>query len=109
MLLPLKKLREKEKMTQVELSKKLNVSPSTIGMYETGRREPDYENLKRIAEIFNVSTDYLLGFNPARKLHADENKKFLDSFLALKKSDKSIVIAMVDRLNNRNADLPFQV
>ncbi len=57
----LKKLRKEMNVTQSELSSILGVSPSTIGMYEQGRREPDKETLLKIANFFHVSTDYLLG------------------------------------------------
>ena len=56
----LKSLREKKGLLQKELGDKLNISASTIGMYEQDRRDPDFETLKKIANFFNVSTDYLL-------------------------------------------------
>ena len=61
MAIPLKRLRESRGITQAKLSSLLSISPSTVGMWEQGRRDPDYENLKRIADYFNVSTDYLFG------------------------------------------------
>lgn len=57
----LKFLRNELNLTQLDLSKLLKVSPSTIGMYEQNRRDPDSETIKFLAEYFNVSTDYLLG------------------------------------------------
>ena len=57
----LKKLRKEMDVTQSELGNILGVSPSTIGMYEQGRREPDRETLLKLANFFHVSTDYLLG------------------------------------------------
>lgn len=56
----LKNLREKKGLLQKELGDKLNISASTIGMYEQDRRDPDFETLKKIANFFNVTTDYLL-------------------------------------------------
>ncbi len=56
-----KRLRISSKLTQAEMAEKLGISRSTIGMYETGAREPDFETLERIADFFNVDTDYLLG------------------------------------------------
>ncbi len=56
----LKKLRKKMKLTQTALAGKLGVSPSTIGMYEQGRREPDSRMLIKIANFFGVSVDYLI-------------------------------------------------
>ena len=56
----LKKLREEKGLTQSELGKELGISPSTVGMYEQGRRVPDVPILKRMSAFFNVSIDYLL-------------------------------------------------
>ena len=57
----LRELRTQKGLTQAELSKTLQVSASSIGMYEQGRREPDNETLGKIANYFNVTNDYLLG------------------------------------------------
>lgn len=56
-----KRLRTASGLTQVEMAEKLGISRSTIGMYETGAREPDFETLELIADFFNVDIDYLLG------------------------------------------------
>ncbi len=56
----LRRLRENKGLLQKQLANDLNIKTSTIGMYEQGRREPDNETLKRIANYFEVSTDYLL-------------------------------------------------
>ena len=56
-------------MSQKELSEKIGVSRSTIGMYETGEREPDFETLEALADVFNVNMDTLLG-----KVAQNENK-----------------------------------
>lgn len=47
------------------IAEKLGISPSTVGMYEQGRREPSAEMLVRLAEAFSVSTDFLLTGSPA--------------------------------------------
>jgi len=57
----LKSLRNSRGLSQRQLAKQLNVAPSTLAMYELDKREPDYETLKKIADFFEVSTDYLLG------------------------------------------------
>lgn len=56
----LKKLREEKGLTQSELGRELGISPSTVGMYEQGRRVPDVPILKKMSAFFNVSIDYLL-------------------------------------------------
>jgi len=60
-MIRLKELRRAKDITQEELAKQMQLSPSTIGMYETGRREPDFETLQKFADFFHVSTDYILG------------------------------------------------
>lgn len=57
----LKSLRTSHGLTQDELSDSLKLSRSTIGMYESGAREPDFKTLGLIADYFNVDTDFLLG------------------------------------------------
>lgn len=56
----LRQLRLENNMTQEILSKKLNISRAAVGRYETNERFPDKDTLKNIANIFNVSIDYLL-------------------------------------------------
>jgi repressor LexA len=60
-MIRLKELRRTKDITQEELAKQMQLSPSTIGMYETGRREPDFDTLQKFADFFHVSTDYLIG------------------------------------------------
>lgn len=56
-----RKLRTSSNLTQSAIAEKLGISRSTIGMYETGAREPDFETLEKIADFFNVDIDFLLG------------------------------------------------
>jgi len=53
-------LRKQAGMNQAELARLLQVSPSAVGMYEQGRREPSAQMLLTLAQIFGVSVDYLL-------------------------------------------------
>ena len=53
-------LRKQAQMSQLQLSRALHVSASTIGMYEQGRRSPDLDVLIRMSEVFDVSLDYLI-------------------------------------------------
>lgn len=63
-------LRKQAGMSQFQLAKVLNVATSTLGMYETGKREPSLKVMNRIANYFNVTTDYLLG-RPELKKETD--------------------------------------
>lgn len=57
----LKTLRIKSNMSQAELADRLGISRSAVSSYENGTRSPNHETLVKLATIFNVSTDYLLG------------------------------------------------
>jgi len=74
----LKELREEKKLTQADLAKLLNISPSTIGMWEQNRRSPDNEALKKLADIFEVSIDYLLGRNNFRTSNTESEIKLTE-------------------------------
>ena len=65
----LKDLRTSRGITQGELATMLDVSRSTVGMYETGGREPDFETMEAIADIFNVDMDYLMGRSQVERKH----------------------------------------
>lgn len=64
-------------MTQQELADKIGVSRGTIGMYEIGKRDPDTNTLIKIAQTFNVTTDYLLG-NTSNPKPANKEKLSLE-------------------------------
>lgn len=72
----LRKLREEAGMSQEQLGSVLGVSKSTIGMYEQGKREPKNAVLKKIALVFNVTVDYLLGCNQLEEMEKCTLEKF---------------------------------
>ncbi|MBM7582971.1 transcriptional regulator with XRE-family HTH domain [Caldicoprobacter guelmensis] len=93
----IKQLREETNMGRAELAQKIGITYYALSKYETNERQPDYETLKKIARLFNVSTDYLLGYsdirNPYEKTYdklginelSPESKKELEKFVELLK------------------------
>ncbi len=67
----LKRLRLQEGFTQQQLAAKLGVTKSVVSYYELQERYPSPEILLRIATIFHVSTDYLLGLNHQETIDLD--------------------------------------
>lgn len=57
----LAKLREKKRLSQSQLAERLGITKSMVSAYENSARKPSYAVLLRIAGMFNVSLDYLLG------------------------------------------------
>ena len=62
----IRKLRKAHGWTQVELAQKLNASQKVITTYENNQRTPTLANLKKLAAIFNVSLDELVGVKDLR-------------------------------------------
>lgn len=56
----LKNLRSAKKLTQEDLAERIGVSRGTYAHYEINKRQPDYDTLIKLADFFEVSTDYLL-------------------------------------------------
>ena len=77
-MLNLKILRENQHLSQQKLANAIDVSRSTIAMWETGKSQPDNDALKMIADFFKVSVDYILGRenapSPLEAPYADNTK-----------------------------------
>lgn len=54
------KLRKKAGLSQSQLARALHIRPSTMGMYEQGRRIPNLDTIIAMARLFDVSLDYLI-------------------------------------------------
>lgn len=62
----LKKCRKDMSLSQKEFGQKIGVAESTVSLYESNKRFPDADTLKKISALFEVSLDYLLGNEPAK-------------------------------------------
>lgn len=102
----LKKIREKNKVSQIRLSIDLEVSQETISAYERGKAFPTCENLIKLSNIFNTSTDYLLDLTniylPINKISNNElsEKEYilLSDFKSLSNNKKEKLLAYLEGL-----------
>jgi len=74
----LKILREEFGLSQYGFSEKFGVAQSTVGMWEAGKREPNFETAHKIADFFDVSVDYLLGLTDNKKPAAQDRQPVID-------------------------------
>lgn len=88
----IKRLRKEKHFTQEELAKKVGVSKAMISAYETEIRYPSYDVLIRLAAVFGVTTDYLLGL---------EQKRFVD-VSGLSDEDLEAVTKIIDIIKRKN-------
>lgn len=66
----LKHLREERRLSQKDIADYLGITRQAVASYELAKREPDYEILRKLADYFDVSVDYLLGRANSRELNA---------------------------------------
>ncbi len=84
-------------MSQVQLAERLGVTKSAVNAWETGTNSPSLSYVIRLAQIFGVSTDYLLGVN--ERLTVDITD--LDD---LQQQAVTLMIKLFERDNNISTD-----
>jgi len=100
----IKGLMEEKNITQKELSQKLNISPSAISNYVQNIREPDFATLKKLAQYFHVSLDYLLSDEAQNTDHFLE-EELLRVFGSMTKVEKILLIEqgkVIIKVNREN-------
>ena len=95
----LKTLRKENDTTQCELADKLSVKQSTISSWEIGRSRPTFEQVIEISNIFNTSTDYLLGKadNENNYVYTDNKtlQNFYVDFCKLSKAEQTFIVKAI--------------
>lgn len=87
----LKELRTQAGLTQLQLAQRLGITKSVISFYELSERAPSPDVLIRLAQVFHVSTDYLLGL---------DRKETID-ITDLSKEDIAILRALTNSLREK--------
>ena len=99
----LRQLIEEADISQKDLAHEINMSPSTLANYVQGSRSPDYETLMAVARHFNVTTDYLLGFELG-SVDDQKEMKLVQIFRSLTPEQREIFIeqgSAIVRFNRR--------
>lgn len=66
----LRKLREEKHLSQKDIAEYLGITRQAVAAYELAKREPDYNTLRKLADFFSVSVDYLLGRAGCKEFNA---------------------------------------
>ena len=99
-----KELRAKKNITQEDMAKLLNIKRQTYSAYERGVSFPDIVALTKIADFFEVSTDYLLCHKKAtseKQSVSDEMQILIDTYSDLSEEELKKVIEYVDFLKTK--------
>lgn len=125
----LKQIRIERKVTQKELAAYLNVSQNAIFNWENGKREPPFETIIKIADYFEVSPTYIMGWESdieslcgmttfqdeiedyTQELgeflyYNPQHKALFDASMEVKPQDVNLAKEMLDRINGKAADQP---
>lgn len=90
----LRQLREQKKLTQKDVAKYINKTVQAYSLYEIGQREPDFETLKMLSRLFEVSVDYIIGNTPNEISETDYKK--------INKELSSDIQKIIDKLSGAN-------
>ena len=88
----LRKLRKENHLTQTKLGAMLHYGYTAIANYESGRNQPSLDDLIKLSEIFDVTTDELLG------VEKREKPVFLQSFEKLSAEKQKIILELMESL-----------
>ena len=77
-MLRLREIRKESGISLKKLGEIIGVAESTMSLYENEKRQPDYETLKKLADYFNVTTDYLLGREDKTTLTTKDKKEITE-------------------------------
>ena len=108
----LKLLREESGLTQKKLGEQLNYGSSAIANYESGRNQPSIPDLKKIANCFHVSMDYLLGMSEIRNPYTEEQNsirfdQLRQYFVKISERDTDMLIAFAEFLTTYDSGAKF--
>lgn len=84
-------LRTSKKLTHQDMADRLGITRQAYGLYESGKREPDFETLQKLADFFDVDTDYLLGRTNKPKIDENGGRAYYGGSKNL--SEEEIIVA----------------
>lgn len=96
----LRQVRELRKLSQAELAARARLQPSAVSHFETGTRRPSFDNLRRLANALDVTTDYLVGRSDSLGGVADD--VLYRDIERLSASDREVARTIVAQLAARN-------
>jgi transcriptional regulator with XRE-family HTH domain len=97
----LRQARELRQLSQAELAARARLQPSAVSHFETGTRRPSFDNLRRIADALEVSTDYLIGRSDSLSGSAGADVLYRD-IERLSTQDRDFAATVVAQLAARN-------
>jgi transcriptional regulator with XRE-family HTH domain len=98
----LKAARELRGLSQAELAEKTGLQPSAVSHFESESRSPSFDNLKRLADALDVTTDYLIGRADSPSVSSETAAQLFRHAEKLSTADLELLQDMAKKLAKRN-------
>jgi transcriptional regulator with XRE-family HTH domain len=100
----LRRARELRQLNQAELATRTGLQPSAVSHFETGTRQPSFDNLRRLADALAVSIDYLLGRSESIGGVAQTTDVLYRNIEQLSATDRDVVNTIAEAMRNKKGD-----
>ena len=100
----LRVLREDCGISQAQLAKDWNTSPSAISAWENETNQMDYETLRRASKYYNTSIDYILENETISELKTEEERQLISQYRSLNKKLKRLIINLSNEIYKMDND-----
>jgi transcriptional regulator with XRE-family HTH domain len=98
----LRQERERKGLSQTDLANKSGLQPSAISHFETRKRSPSFENLKKLADALSVTIDYLMGRAEEPKGSSPKVDQLFRDFNAMSSDDQESFVKFASILAAKN-------
>jgi len=98
----LQQTRELRKLNQEGLATKANLPSTAISHFETGKRKPSFDNLKKLADALEVSIDYLMGRTESMSGSQNQEAEIFRDYEKLTDEDRELARGFMENLAKRN-------
>lgn len=95
-------LLEEKEISQKEFAKTLNIAPTTLNGYIKNKRQPDFETVKSMAFILDVSTDYLLDYHKNGSAFTLQELSLIEKMRKMSNDQKQILIDLATCIIKNN-------
>lgn len=90
-------------LNQEELSKRSGLTPAAVSHFETGARKPSFDNLRKLAEALEVTSDYLMGRSEDPEGVADVNIAYRDGMKGLSSDQREMTLNFIEMLKKQSS------
>jgi len=98
----LRRIREEKRMNQTDLAARTGFQPSAISHFESGRRSPSFDNLKKLADALAVTIDFLLGRESVPTTAGPVAEKLFRNFQKMTAEDQDDLAKFAAMLAEKN-------